>query len=241
MWRRLVFLVLILIGLAIVVTCFQTVALNFYNPKQTALMRFRAREAEAKGETLRLRQTWIELGVMPQMLKAAIIAAEDEKFYQHNGFDWEALQKAYKKNEQSGRVRRGGSTITQQLAKNLFLSPRRSYVRKFREAYITLQLELFLSKDRILELYLNCIEFGPGVFGVEEAARYHYRRPLRSLSVEEYCRLAAIIPSPLRYKVTGSFVSRRARVLQRIIAGEPPPQIEETVPDSSDTTGSEVL
>jgi monofunctional biosynthetic peptidoglycan transglycosylase len=220
--QKLFLLVAIFAVLAVVVTIIQVAALNFYNPHNTAWMRMRVREAKAQGKELKIRQTWRPLSQIPRNLQIAVIAAEDEKFYEHHGFDWESMKQAYELNERKDHIKRGASTITQQLAKNLFLSPRRSYIRKAREAFITVLMELFLSKDRILELYLNCIEFGPGIFGVDEGARYHFGMALKKLSLDQSCRLAAIIPAPLRYRVTGIYISRRAAILAQIVGGASP-------------------
>jgi monofunctional glycosyltransferase len=213
---------------ALLVTVAQVALLTIHNPHSTAWMRLRARQARAAGKELTIRQTWLPLREIPGVLQQAVIAAEDEKFYRHHGFDWEALKEAYTLNDEKERIKRGGSTISQQLAKNLYLSPRRSYVRKVREAVITATLELLLSKDRILELYLNCIEFGPGIFGVEEGARHHFGLSVKRLSLDQSCRLAAIIPAPLRYRVNGSYVSRRAAILAQIVGG--PAAVPPTVP-----------
>jgi monofunctional biosynthetic peptidoglycan transglycosylase len=213
---------------ALLVTVAQAALLTIHNPHTTAWMRLRARQARAAGKELTIRQTWLPLTEIPRALQTAVIAAEDEKFYEHHGFDWEALKEAYALNDEKERIKRGGSTITQQLAKNLYLSPRRSYVRKLREAVITVSMELLLSKDRILELYLNCIEFGPGVFGVEEGARYHFGLSARRLSLDQSCRLAAIIPAPLRYRINGNYVSRRAAILAQIVGG--PAAVPRTAP-----------
>jgi monofunctional biosynthetic peptidoglycan transglycosylase len=129
-----------------------------------------------------------------------MVAAEDAKFVDHEGFDWEGIQLAIEKNQKKGRVVAGGSTITQQLAKNLFLSPSRSYVRKAEEAVITVMLENMLPKRRILEIYLNVIELGNGVFGAEAAARKYYGVSAGNLSVEQAARLAAIAPNPRFYE-----------------------------------------
>lgn len=204
---------------AMAVTLLQTALLIVHNPHNTAWMRLRARQAQAAGKPFTVRQAWMPLKNIPLTLRKAVVAAEDEKFYQHRGFDWDALKQAYTLNEKRETIKRGGSTITQQLAKNLYLSPDRSYVRKAREAVITATMELLLSKERILELYLNCIEFGPGIFGVEEGARFHFGVSVKRLSLEQSCRLAAIIPSPLRYRVTGEYVGHRAGVLARIVGG----------------------
>jgi len=160
---------------------------------------------------------WMTLKRLPSHLPQAVIAAEDANFYKHRGFDWDAMAKAYKHNEIKGRVRRGGSTITQQLAKNLYLTGERSYIRKVREGVITYFLELLLTKDRILEIYLNVIEFGPGVYGIDRAAEYHFGVSAEQLNVNQVCRLAAIIPSPRRYKINGAYVMKRAARIEKMI------------------------
>ena len=213
---------------ALLVTVAQVTLLTIHNPHHTAWMRLRAQQARAAGKELTIRHTWVPLTDIPRGLQQAVIAAEDEKFYEHHGFDWEALKEAYTLNDEKERIKRGGSTISQQLAKNLYLSPRRSYVRKVREAVISATLELLLSKDRILELYLNCIEFGPGIFGVEEGARHHFGLSVKRLSLDQSCRLAAIIPAPLRYRVNGIYVGRRAAMLAQIVGG--PAAVPPTVP-----------
>jgi monofunctional glycosyltransferase len=214
-------LLLIVIGLILVagVTVTQVAVLRFHDPESTAWMRMRVRQAREKGKDLTIKHTWVPLSAMPRYLKLAVVAAEDDKFFQHHGFDWDAMQKAYELNERRERIKRGGSTITQQLAKNVYLSPSRSYLRKTREAFITFLMEWLLPKDRILELYLNSIEFGPGVFGAEEGARYHFGTTVRQLNLDQCCRLVAIIPSPLRYKASGAYVTRRADNIAQIIAG----------------------
>ena len=222
--KKLLLLVAIFAVLAIVVTVVQVAALNFYNPHNTAWMRMRVRQAAAEHKELNIRQTWRSLSVIPRNLQMAVAAAEDEKFYQHHGFDWESMKQARDQNERRNRIKRGASTITQQLAKNLYLSPERSHIRKAREAFITVVMELLLSKDRILELYLNCIEFGPGIFGVDEGARFHFGIALKKLSLDQSCRLAAIIPAPRRYKISGNYVSRRAAILAQIVGGVPAPE-----------------
>ncbi len=203
--------------LMLAVTTAQVWWLKGHDPHSTAWMRMRIAQAEAAGKKLKLSYTFVPAKQLPRAVFRAVIAAEDGRFYQHHGFDWEAIRKARHSNEKSGRVKRGGSTITQQLAKNLYLSPKRSYIRKIREGVITVLMEWLLPKERILELYVNCIEFGPGVFGIEAAARYHFGISARALSAEQACRLAAIIPSPRRYKVTGPYVIRRAEEIGKVM------------------------
>jgi monofunctional biosynthetic peptidoglycan transglycosylase len=166
-----------------------------FNPSSTAFM---DRHMEKPGA--RLRHSWVAYSGISEHLKRAVVAAEDAKFLDHEGFDWEAIQKAMQKNEQRGKLVAGASTITQQLAKNLFLSGHRSWARKGQEAAITWMMERTLSKRRILELYLNVAEWGEGIFGAEAAARHHFGVPAAALTLEQAAWLAAILPSPKRYE-----------------------------------------
>ncbi len=169
-----------------------------HDPQTTAFMEIRRTE----GATLDHR--WVEYEEISHWLKRAVIAAEDARFMQHGGIDWTALNKAMEENREAGRVVRGGSTITQQLAKNLFLSPRQSYLRKAQEAVIALMLEAVLDKRRILELYLNAIEWGDGIFGAATAARHYYDTPVGSVSRWQAAVLAARIPRPRFYYRRGT-------------------------------------
>jgi monofunctional biosynthetic peptidoglycan transglycosylase len=148
----------------------------------------------------KLRYSWVPYERISPHLKRAVVAAEDAKFLDHDGFDWEAIQKAIEKNERRGKVVAGASTISQQLAKNLFLSSSRSWARKAEEAVITWMMERTLSKRRILELYLNVAEWGEGIFGAEAAARHHFNVSAAALTPEQAAWLAAILPSPRRYE-----------------------------------------
>jgi monofunctional biosynthetic peptidoglycan transglycosylase len=165
------------------------------NPSSTAFME---RYLEKPGA--RLRHNWVPYERISAHLKRAVVAAEDARFLDHEGFDWEAITKAMQKNEQHGKVVAGASTITQQLSKNLFLSGSRSWMRKAQEAAITWMMERTLSKRRILEIYLNVAEWGEGIFGAEAAARYHFGIPAAALTPEQAAWLAAILPSPKRYE-----------------------------------------
>jgi monofunctional biosynthetic peptidoglycan transglycosylase len=165
-------------------------------PRETAFMAHRIYEARAKNRPLEFKYQWVPYERISPNLKRAIVAAEDAKFMDHDGFDWEGIRKAFDKNQRKGRVVSGGSTITQQLAKNLFLSPAKSYFRKAQEAVITVLLEAMLPKRRILELYLNVIEWGNGVFGAEAASRRYFGISAAQLSAEQAARLAAMTPSP---------------------------------------------
>ena len=165
-----------------------------FNPTSTAFMERHREKPGAK-----LRYSWVSYERISEHLKRAVIAAEDARFLDHDGFDWEAIQQAMQKNERRGKVVAGASTISQQLAKNMFLSGERSWLRKGEEAAITWMMERTLSKRRILELYLNVAEWGEGVFGAEAAARHHFGVPAAALGAEQSAWLAAILPSPRRY------------------------------------------
>jgi monofunctional biosynthetic peptidoglycan transglycosylase len=172
---------------------------KFFDPGSTAFMESRLAEMRSKDPKASLRHRWVPYQRISPHLKRAVVAAEDAKFVGHEGFDWEAIQKALDRNERRGRIVAGASTISQQLAKNLFLSGERSWVRKAQEAAITWMLEKTMSKQRILELYLNVAEWGDGVFGAESAARHHFGVGAESLSAAQAAWLAAILPSPRRY------------------------------------------
>jgi monofunctional biosynthetic peptidoglycan transglycosylase len=167
---------------------------------ETSFMAHRMEELHAKNPNAPRRYQWVPYEKISVNLKRAMIAAEDAKFVDHEGFDWDGIQQALEKNQKKGRVVAGGSTITQQLAKNLFLTPSRSYWRKAEEAVITVMLESMLSKRRILEIYLNVIEWGSGVFGAEAAARHYFGGSAAALSPEEAARLAAMAPNPRFYE-----------------------------------------
>jgi len=192
-------------------------ALRGTNPTVTALME--ARQIQAKGHTIERHWTWVPLSRISPSLRQAVVAAEDASFFTHEGFDWEGIKEAAKYNLEAGEFKRGGSTITQQLAKNLYLSSERSLFRKAREALITRSLEHHLTKERILELYLNVAEWGQGVYGAEAAARHHFQKSARDLTADEAAWLAAILPSPRRYdplRKTAALTRRHDRILNRI-------------------------
>ena len=172
---------------------------NFYNPSTSAFMQQRLNDLRNKDSTMALLTQWIPYERISPHLKRAIIAAEDGKFLEHEGFDFDAIQKAYEKNLKKGRLVAGGSTISQQLAKNLFLSGEKTPWRKIQEAIITLMLEKVMSKRRILEIYLNVIEWGNGIFGAEAAIRYYYGVSASSITAEQAARLAAMVPDPRFY------------------------------------------
>jgi monofunctional glycosyltransferase len=173
-------------------------------PGKTAFMEYREKVWKEKGIKRKITNIWVPLSsVSPYVMKAVIIA-EDDKFWSHEGFDFDAMQKAIEKDIKKKKFKAGGSTISQQLAKNLYLSPAKNPVRKIKEAILTWRLERQLSKRRIMELYLNVAEWGDGVFGIEAAARKHYGKSASGLTAREAAQLASIIPNPRRYKTDGS-------------------------------------
>lgn len=166
------------------------------NPQKTAIMEIREIEAKEKRRTYAPSHYWIPIGQISPNLKYAVIEAEDAIFYQHHGFDWDAIKEAITLDWKRRGFKRGGSTITQQLAKNLHLSPSKNPIRKIREAFITIGFERRFKKDRILELYLNIIEWGDQVYGAEAAARHYFNKSAQDLTLDDASWLAAIIPSP---------------------------------------------
>jgi monofunctional biosynthetic peptidoglycan transglycosylase len=170
-----------------------------FNPSSSAFMDTRLEIMQDKNPDAELRQKWVPYAKISDNLKRALVTAEDAKFVDHEGFDWEGIQKAYAKNLRKGKIVAGGSTISQQLAKNLFLSTRRTPWRKLEEAVITVMLETVMDKQRIFEIYLNIIEWGNGVFGAEAAARHYYHVSASQLSAEQAAKLAAMVPNPRYY------------------------------------------
>lgn len=190
-----------------------------HNPATSAFMETRLELMQDKNPDAVLRHRWVPYNRISPNLKRAIVAAEDSKFLEHEGFDWEGMQKAYEKNLRKKRIVAGGSTISQQLAKNLFLSGKRTPGRKLEEAVITVMLENMMHKRRILEIYLNVIEWGNGVFGAEAAARYYFQTSAASLSVEQAATLAAMVPKPRfydRHREAKSLQRRTAIILARM-------------------------
>ncbi|MES2499989.1 MAG: monofunctional biosynthetic peptidoglycan transglycosylase [Pseudomonadota bacterium] len=184
-----------------------------FNPSSTAFMQDRLAIIQQTKPDAELKYKWVDYEKISTHLKRAVIASEDAKFKHHEGFDWEGIEKAYEKNLKKGKIVGGGSTISQQLAKNLFLSSGRTPWRKAEEAVITLMLEKMLSKRRILEIYLNVIEWGNGIFGAEAAAKHYFKTTAKSLGKTQSAKLAAMIPNPRFYDN-----HRNTRYLNRRIA-----------------------
>lgn len=188
-----------------------------HNPDSTSFMRHQLSLLQDKNPQAQLKHKWVPYNRISNHLKRAIIASEDSNFSGHEGVDWTALQKAYEKNIKKGKVVAGGSTITQQLAKNLFLSGDRSYIRKGQEVIITYMLEYWMDKERIFEIYLNVVEWGVGVFGAEAAARHYYGTSAAQLGAAQAARLAVMLPNPRYYdkRRNTAYLSRRTDLILR--------------------------
>lgn len=193
------------------------VLLRFHDPSLTSLMKYRIKSAEKSGKKLRIKKRWVKLKDISPHLIRAVILAEDARFFEHSGFDMEGIKHAIYVNIRKKRFVKGGSTISQQVAKNLFLNPRKSVLRKLHEAILTVELEAFLPKKRILEIYLNVAEWGDGIFGAEAASLHYFKKHASDLTPEEALRLAAVLPNPLRYSPTGNsrFLLRRLSILRK--------------------------
>ena len=196
-----------------------------HNPTSTSFMRQQLAVLQQKNPNARLQFQWVDYERISGNLKRAIIASEDANFSGHEGIDWDALQKAYEKNSRRGKVVSGGSTITQQLAKNLFLSGERSYLRKGQEVVIAYMIEYWMDKERIFEIYLNVVEWGSGVFGAEAAARHYYGVSASRLSASQAARLAVMLPNPRYYDLhrdSGYLARRTGLILRRMGSAELP-------------------
>jgi len=194
-------------------------ALAKQNPDKTAFMQWRETQWAEKGEKKRITRRWVPISRVSPLLIKAVLIGEDDKFYQHEGFDYEALEQAFEKNLKQGRFAAGASTISQQLTKNLFLSPEKSLTRKVKEAILTWRMENTLSKRRILELYVNVAEWGDGIFGIEAASRHYFHKPASQLTSMEAARLAAVLPNPIRFSAVGNqrYVTFRANLIHSIM------------------------
>lgn len=206
-----------LFGFYWLVTMPDVAGLATTNPSSTALIDLRKAGANHRGTTSRIKQTWVPLARISPYLRRAVVVGEDAMFYSHEGFDWEGIKAAAVKNLKQGTLHRGGSTITQQLAKNLYLSPKKTMLRKIREALITRELERHLTKKRILEIYLNVVEWGHNVYGAEAAARHHFKKSARALTRREAALLAAMLPSPRKHdplNMTKGLAKRQRHILR---------------------------
>ena len=220
--KKILYIILISVVVVSLVYLFFFPSVSGYkknNPKRTSMMEYKLKQWKKTGIRRSIYQAWVPVSkISPYLLKAVLIA-EDDKFWSHEGFDYEAIQKAVEKNIKAGRFKAGGSTISQQLAKNLYLTPEKSIIRKVREAIITWRLERALSKRRILELYLNVVEWGDGVFGAEAAARHYFGKSAAELGPLEAARLAVVLPNPIRYNPASDqkYVVNRSNIIYNIM------------------------
>ena len=227
--RRLALLVIVaLVGIVLLIQGYFFLQIWWWvdhNPGSTSFMRGQLAVLQEKNPKAKLKHQWVPYQRISNNLKRAIIASEDANFSGHQGVDWDALQKAYEKNARKGKVVAGGSTITQQLAKNLFLSGDRSYLRKAQEFVITYMLEFWMDKQRIFEIYLNVAEWGTGVFGAEAAARHYFGVSAAQLSPSQAARLAVMLPNPRFFeKRQGSvyLTQRTSLILRRMGSADLP-------------------
>jgi monofunctional biosynthetic peptidoglycan transglycosylase len=218
-WSLLIILAVLVLGIGASLVFPRMSWLKNETPKVTAFMKYRQAMARRAGKSLAVAYSWTPLERISPSLVQAVVISEDDKFWGHKGFDLEAIKAALKKDIRKKTWRYGGSTITQQLAKNLFLSPSRDPSRKLRELILTWRLERTLSKKRILELYLNVVEWGSGVFGAEEASERYYGKSAADLTPNEAAHLAVVLPSPRRYNpLSGSsYIEDRAREVLEIM------------------------
>ncbi len=211
-----------------------------YNPRMSSMMEYRIRQIRAEGKKIHIIRKWVPFSrISPYVVKAVLIA-EDDKFWHSSGFDIEGMEAALEKDIKTHRLKAGGSTIIQQLAKNLFLTPSRNPVRKLKEAILTWRMDRALSKRRILELYLNYAEWGHGIFGIEAASRHYYGIPASALNPEQAAKLATVLPNPNIYSPTrpDRYVRRRSTIIYRIMVkrGIVMPDYEEAMNPAKEKT-----
>jgi monofunctional biosynthetic peptidoglycan transglycosylase len=205
------------------------------NPERTSFMNQKEEKDRRQGKEISMRQRWVPLRLISTHLVNAVLIAEDDKFWMHDGFDFEAMGKAMQKNIDKRRASAGASTITQQLAKNLYLTPEKNPVRKLKEAILTWRMERTLGKERILEIYLNVVEWGEAIYGAEAASRRYYEKSAAELNPHEAVRLAAALPNPRRYSPTGDsrYVENRAGIIYDVMVRRG------LVPEASDGSGEQ--
>ncbi len=212
--KRIIYWLLTAIAAFYLVIALLLATLRWVNPPSTAVQAERRINAMLHGKPCQKRYHFVALANISPNMQRAVISAEDTRFYQHHGFDWNAMSQAVEQDLEEGR-KRGASTITQQLVRNLFLSTSRSLVRKVIEMSVVPLTELILPKRRILELYLNVIEYGPGIYGCDSAARYYFSVPASALTRDQAIQLAEVLPAPLRWK-PGQKPKYGVRISQRM-------------------------
>lgn len=214
----------------IITSILSVIFFKFVPVPYTPLMFWKSTASVFSDKFIGINHDWVPIEQISKSMQRAVIKAEDYKFYQHNGFDFEAIQKAIEYNKTHKR-KIGASTISQQTAKNVFLWPSRSWIRKGLEVYFTVLIEFFWSKERIIEVYLNVIEVGPGIYGVEAGAQKFFKKPAKKLNSHEASLIAAVLPNPIKFKVDkpSRYVLRRQRkILGTKIATQKAPEVEKT-------------
>jgi monofunctional biosynthetic peptidoglycan transglycosylase len=219
----------LIIALAAVIALSIPVIISFFypgvsklkkeNPQKTSFMEYREQQWKDAHKKITIRKQWVPISQISNYMTKAVIIAEDDKFWQHSGFDFEAMEKSLEKDIKEKKLKFGGSTISQQLAKNLFLTPSKNPLRKIKEAILTWRIERNLSKRRILELYLNVAEWGEGIFGVEAASQHYFGKHASELNAMEASRLATVLPNPRRYNAIGEskYITTRSRIIYEIM------------------------
>jgi monofunctional biosynthetic peptidoglycan transglycosylase len=188
------------------------------NPIPTAFMEYRMEQWADEGKNKQISQKWVSFKQISPYLVKAVLISEDDGFWKNSGFEVDEISQAFEKNLKAGKFVAGGSTVTQQLAKNIYLSPSKNPIRKIKEAILTYRMNKTLSKRRIIEIYLNCAEWGDGIFGIEAASRHYYGKSAKNLTPMEAAKLAAILPNPIKYQPEAvGRVARKAAILYRIM------------------------
>jgi len=229
-----IFYIIYIVGYSLVV---DVSSLKKKNPELTAMMKYRIKQWERDGKKIKIKKIWIPVNRVSPYLVKAVLIGEDDKFYSHSGFDIEGIKKAIEKDIKEKKLKYGGSTITQQLAKNLYLNPSKNPVRKIQEAIITWRIENTLSKKRILEIYLNIAEWGEGIFGAEAASRHYFGKSASELTAIEAARLAASLPNPIKYSPVGNsrFIEKRTNLIYFIMQKRGIIKEEYTEPEEKDS------
>jgi monofunctional biosynthetic peptidoglycan transglycosylase len=192
------------------------------NPGKTAFMNYREKQWKVKGKNKKIIQKWVPLRSISKEIRNAVIISEDAKFWTHNGFDYNAIYHAFRLNIKKKQFAYGASTISQQLVKNLYLSPAKNPLRKLNEAILTWRIERILPKNRILEIYLNVIEWGDGIYGIEAASRYYFKHSAESIDKKEAALLAAVIPNPIKFNpmVRSKYITKRVNLIRKALGGD---------------------
>lgn len=226
-WGRLWRFLLKLAAGFFIVSVLSAILFRWINPPFTPLMLIRSIEQKMDGREMKLQYDWVDIDSISPHMPRAVIAGEDQYFLYHNGFDWDAIDRAQEYNK-THKIKRGASTVSQQTAKNVFLWPDRTWIRKGLEVYFTFLIETFWSKERIMEVYLNVIEYGDGIYGVEEASQAYFKKPAFKLSMEQSALLVGSLPNPRKWnvKISPPVLQRRKAIILRNMVNIGPQKLE---------------